>query len=1246
MNSLHRAAFARYAPAVSGRNEDRRPSPIALANDLLDGRKRPSVPLLLEAIARVNPTGHVFEARERDRRYQLKAKLQSLLLRRFQDALELVAESPDLVLIRSRHDAGPSTHAVLETLDDDARSWVRLQLDLAAPESPPEALRPRSGRGPATVDEDALHLGNRALQEYDFEQARRMFEKAVAGDGSAASAGALLSLLVDVLGLDQDASDAYLRLATQARNDPEVVVLAAVAWVRLGQWQQALRAVEPLGLARAEDVIVDLARAALTADDADTARAALLALRSRTPSPSALRGLDEGLAQRRDRQWEARKGDVASCLETGRFDEATRQVKEFLAKHPDSLPARRTLEEAAALRRVKEATGLVEQASALASRGEDSLALGLLVRALGGGLQGTDREHALSLKHDIEQRQRTQQREARVSETTAALTSDLPKGLALYLGLDDQARAAVRERSDRVHLGWLESMVAHGTGAKRAIEAVRALARAIDRGPSVGLVSLLEPFERDLDPIEQARTLLALSRDCLHADRERTLDERLRLASEALEAGNLESVTRLLDPETRVGMTSAQRASATQLLAQADARARGRAFHDELDGLIRSGRLIEARRKLIDLGGPTERDGKLCTNLEKTVALQWRISVDVVTDGGSAAAPPEDTFLDLDLQGAGETECLLSRDGAWVFLLSIRQQWVFIRQIDTSTGEVRTRVVLHTPMTLTDPTVHVDGESLHIISPRAYLEMSIVRWTIERWVSIEALLGESRVVEGISLAPGGRYLWISRRHVEQNFAASRLGVLDIHTNKILEQGVSRWAYQAYGTDDPCVVSKREGQQRAEFDVLQPRGTGTWPVALRTGVSVVAAGSSPEGALALLGMNDSPGDSALELQVVSQVVPHQGAGTATRIRDADTEFICSMATSRRFARIFIVFQDFETRQWIAACQGGVAGLAEFARERFPRDATLVQDAGAQRVFALRLGERGIKLVEVGKSLPGFELGEGQDVTGSWDHRVPGGTRCDNAPMTPEELREAAEEQANRSDDAVGRDLDSALAALVLPRRRSWNTNEKTALELDPLSRLYAAKDASLDHDWARVRSLLVDTDPGELPDVNRRHFHCLLGRSLIYAGDTDAAFQELLKARDHPGKCQLDPWLRVVEPLPEVDTCLAHHLRRLVGQADARIKARDFRGAVDVLAGRRAWQCNEPQVLARLAEALLWGVAKRGPERFTKAIGLASFLVSTHRHTGDVPSLPLGPIWTTDRMTDLVSRAKRWLEEAE
>src|SRR5262249_57546332 len=97
--------------------------------------------------------GHEVKAEGEGWRYQLKSRLQSLLIAKFKEQLEVapLPASPDVVSLLYRPQNRDACHAIVADLEEGPRSWVRLILDLQVNASPPPIVPHRGRRNTTTA---------------------------------------------------------------------------------------------------------------------------------------------------------------------------------------------------------------------------------------------------------------------------------------------------------------------------------------------------------------------------------------------------------------------------------------------------------------------------------------------------------------------------------------------------------------------------------------------------------------------------------------------------------------------------------------------------------------------------------------------------------------------------------------------------------------------------------------------------------------------------------------------------------------------------------------------------------------------------------------------------------------------------------------------------------------------------------------------------------------------------------------
>lgn len=131
----------------------RQRKPKAVADEeifaVLEGRQSPELREFLALIRNVNPTRRDLTPTLRDARYRLKARLQSLLLRRYWEALDLFpGPNPGILGIRRRGERGDACHVRVDLLDGDVRIKVRSTLNQ-------KGRSPRPGTRPAPASPES-----------------------------------------------------------------------------------------------------------------------------------------------------------------------------------------------------------------------------------------------------------------------------------------------------------------------------------------------------------------------------------------------------------------------------------------------------------------------------------------------------------------------------------------------------------------------------------------------------------------------------------------------------------------------------------------------------------------------------------------------------------------------------------------------------------------------------------------------------------------------------------------------------------------------------------------------------------------------------------------------------------------------------------------------------------------------------------------------------------------------------------
>jgi len=458
--------------------------------DVLRGRKRVSIEDLFRLVHRVNPTPRKLDATEIERRYGQKAALQSLLIREHSEALEVrPAEDPDIVSIGHRFDDRDACHARISALDDDARSWVRMQLDAWDDAAPARAVVAGAAR-----EVDLVSQGRRALDAYDFPAAEACFREVLSDAPGPEAALALLELLVDHLARDADALE--LRLHPTLKSDLRVRAYLARAAIRTADPDRALAFARGVPDA---DLHCELGQALLELERLEDARRSLHTARELEPASGRVARLLDDLAARVGQlKAERRRPEEEALEELARsrdWHALVRRAAEVLGRFPRS-------------RRARELKAEAEQAL------QDEAA--------------ADRARRAEALRVSRARARLERESAEDARLEGALQRGVDAALVEWLQLEDLDRH--RELLAGEPLSELESLRGRAPAA-RVVAAVRALERAESGGPES--LAHLRPHLPLLRSLERARSVEAR----LKAEAQARKDEAdRRRAEEAREA--------------------------------------------------------------------------------------------------------------------------------------------------------------------------------------------------------------------------------------------------------------------------------------------------------------------------------------------------------------------------------------------------------------------------------------------------------------------------------------------------------------------------------------------------------------------------------------------------------------------------------------------------------------------------------------------------------------------------------------
>jgi hypothetical protein len=1159
-------------------------------DDVLAGRGRaPSAPELCALIREVNPTGLALPAAETARRYAVKSRLQSQLVRRFGDEVVVTPEprEPGVVSLRHGSLGDDACHALLQALDEDARSWVQRRLDVPAEDAPEPAVREPRARGDAAVEtlpesppgddapaETLVAAGLRAIEAYDYELARACLNRALARSaGGAAAALPLLELLVEHLGADAEALAVAARLPADTRELADVRGLIALAAARAEDQEQARRLLRELRGTRAATVLLALARAGAEGGDVEGAGRDLAEARQRDPAHAGIAAVAEAIAARRARARGPREEALGRLLDAGQIDEAEGEARAILARFPESGAAQRALRVVEEQRRTTQIAALLDAAEAAFARGEALAAAASLRQALAAGLRGDGAARAQERIAAVEADERARVEGAEEDGVARLLAeADPTGGIVAYLALEPRRRGRVRGRAGLPVLGWVDDLdlpACAPTRARGVAAAMLALGRAdvIAAVDPAGALAMLEPHGKVLQGHHRREAIAAEARRHLEAGRREVAARRLRDARAAEAGGALEEAKGILAEITAADLAPEDRAAAAALRAQVDDALELRRLAAAFARLLRDGAPLEAREAAEKLLARTEGDERArweAARVEAQAAVQRAFHVEV-----DLTPEPVTSLRDIDLWKVPTHPDPRSGD---LIVAEAYGPRIFVRVIDPAARVNRRRAVLRTPRPLALLTTLADEDRLFIMGVNGLvLELSTESFAVLGWhelgrferepaarlprlradVDPEKLAFLDEIAEEAVLVPGTRILWV------KGYARGRVAfvrVIDLDRRRILREmpagpGVHLCAVPELRPPGVALTSVRDGVVTLHDAHGAPLEHGRIP---RPGLGYsVVAHPGRDGVLMLTGTRQ-PGEGNAPSRVQWCAVSRRGEITdGPELEDLASLDRVAVTADASAGMVYIHFGRPHLGTALLALRARSEGAPAFDRVfcvPTPERCLVLKPSGPCAARLLALHDDGFELQPLGAEPPRFPFVDAVGhltvqylrMMGMRCYR-PAGARWTGVMALVAALKKEPRAAWGRRILAAQKRNDPDRLMELAHALEYLGETEQAAFLGVHVSRLHphhaeariALARALLNIEkWDEVCDLLLPVDPRRLDPGTTQHFHHALGHALLGRGQPDAAREALEKgAAIEGGRCDLSFLFALVTPLP-------------------------------------------------------------------------------------------------------------------
>jgi hypothetical protein len=923
------------------------------ARDVLARRLELSAGELVELVHAINPTGRLSSKTDERRRYDLKSRLQSLLIESFADAIEVLEQAGGIVAIRHKYLGKDACHARLDELEPEARSIVRRLLDAGADDPVPAAHRP----GTPTSTPGILEQGQRALADFDYETARACFERGT-GAGDTAAARALLELLVDHLVLDDDALEVGARLSSAIAADGEVRALLGLAAARSGRRGAARTFLRDLEIARAADGRALLSRDALERGAWDELAVELRALERCDPAHPELHALRDDTARAREIARKPAEDELLHLLEHDR-NAAEITARALLDRWPDSAIAGRVLGRIQSDRRRSDGERLRDQA--LDALADDLPRARELARQ--AGVRGVDVDGVLERIRAATESDRAARDSAAVQRARELLDGELGDGLRAYVELEPELRQRVRDQDARPALMWLDIVLQHARRARLpdAVDAVAALTRA-HVAPDEAAVELIAPYEELLAPVPATRELRAAIQRRAAEHRRQVAASALDEATEALRASDFARCERLcvgidprdLEPEAQ---TRCQRMVETARAMRAIDRARTRA--DELVGV---GDLLAARRELLGvLSHPMLDEDRAAAVRDRLASVQvglrsaWSVRMAPCIGRLDEGDPIGELLGRLPYMEHVMHWLTPERE---LVVVGAHGRDIHILWVSVEDRSVVRRAYVHAPERIGELTaIYVDHDVLSLAGTPFWLQLDLASGEPRRWESLERFV-DGRLERVLAL-PGASHLWIDA-YAEKRQAPYR--IVDLNRWQVVREVPSARSLH------PVVGGGKLAMLGTPFDggaILQSeRGTIVEALPACDGLRVSFGVFDPKGNLVVAVGRIDDDDACLYLRGL----------TAGRVAyehllpNSHPDLRISGATAAQANMMFVSHASTLEGGQLVGLRFGDRAFEPVWSLLTDTDVVFVQDADAREVVCLSEGRAGVDVRVLGAEPP--------------------------------------------------------------------------------------------------------------------------------------------------------------------------------------------------------------------------------------------------------------------------------------
>jgi hypothetical protein len=1268
--------------------------------DLLAERTSATARDLIRMIHRINPTKEGVEPRRAAHRYRLKARLQSVLIRRFGEGL--IIEQPDvnrpqLIGIRLRNFDEDACHALIHELDEDARSWAQRQIDegqLDHSQDLPkmDSQAPSSQKDPLEAElsvDDLLLLGSKALEEFDYERSEALYRRALQrSEGDLQPAQALLEILIEHLAADEEALALSESFSASTLKDKAVRIRLATAYARLDRIECALATIRRIVEPEAAQVYYLAAKHFIARQDEDQALKQVAALKACGSTEFVLETeqLEKDIGALKARRLEPLETQMRRSWQTGEVEEASELAHRLFSLMPENKAARKILGDIEKKARQDQIESLRQRAREARDRRDFEREADILTRILAMGKKTPRLKRLLAEA----QRQALHQREKAEADALVSrwLAGEREKTLLAFAELGASQRERIRTRIHDLHLYWMETALAV-PGTVKPLKLARAVLdlgqckEALDAGiDPQQVIDQLRLCGKTLQCLPQAQEILTQAETRIRVLKKKEKQKLLAETEAFVDAGDFSRVGERIEQLKGFGLEEADR-KRLELLKR-------RFFHFQKIQRLR--RRYEESVSRQDEVTSRRLAGRLARLLEDDSARRW---ADKVT-GHTAAIRTQWCLSSTELSGlpvcyealglntySDKANCLLLPGSRQLLVATAHDRWVFLRIFDLGDRRFHQGYLLQTPRELEFAKTTIDGDTVWINDLKGQVfQLRLNPFDVVFWHDFGALIAGEAEYEDALLCPQSRILWLKKSGTTEN----RDDVFEIvhidrarSIRRIRSTGFPERIY--VGGEYRIVLQDLLG---GSVRIYTDDGKVLETFTLATIGTIHHATVHPNGRDFIFLPFDDTGtldpliDSQMrgDLMLVLEVKPNpEKKYKPIKISNSDGEADHGIATSLDHGIVFAhFFQDSGNRfdRRIAAWKPTDIGLEMIYSVKAPENLMLACDEPFRQVAAVAFSPFGFEARLLDEQPPEFSpilkdsppALQTPPFEGPWVCSLPTGKINAASIAFMLQLRNSDFRDTRRMMREMKKNAPAdKVAALVYALERMLRLEESMDLkrwmrEQYPdhyLVRIELADEASRNSDWPAVIDLLQGLSLERLDDGLACHLCHMLGMAYFILGKVQqalGAWEEGLAYEN--GRCELKPYIDYAEValrFPESGkrreaTSAVSRMLNIFEQVDRHLADGQWKQAIAAVESMAPLTDADQQILVRLAHAYLQVDFTTGDIGWVcKVLALANFLgCFKTSYKKDLVLPPHIEKWPESRLAEVAHHAEHWFEK--